>query len=101
MLLLACDLAGGWCSTYCRERCSVRPSVKRIADALLTYQRNEPDCGASFHYRFIELDRATIPVDTVAAKLARYAGLYRHTGAARRRDDHLPRRQRPHGRHGT
>lgn len=59
-----------------------RASEQLIADALLTYQRNEPDGGASFHYRFIELDRATMPVDTLAAKLARYARLYRHTGAA-------------------
>lgn len=48
-----------------------------IADAVLTYQRNEPSGRISFHYRFIELDRATMPVDDLAAKLARYASLYR------------------------
>lgn len=48
-----------------------------IADALLTYQRNEPTGRITFHYRFIELDRATMPVNDLAAKLARYAALYR------------------------
>lgn len=48
-----------------------------IADAVLTYQHNEPSGRISFHYRFIELDRATMPVNDLAAKLARYAGLYR------------------------
>jgi len=48
-----------------------------IADAVLTYQRNEPSGRITFHYRFIELDRATMPVDDLAAKLARYAALYR------------------------
>jgi len=50
-----------------------------ISDAVLTYQRNQPSGRVSFLYRFIELDRATMPVNTLAAKLARYARLYRHT----------------------
>ncbi len=50
-----------------------RTPEQLIADALLTYQRNQPDGTTSFHYRFIELDRATMPVDDLAAKLARYA----------------------------
>jgi hypothetical protein len=33
----------------------------------------------TFHYRLLELDRATVPTDTLADKLARYADLYRHT----------------------
>jgi hypothetical protein len=49
-----------------------------IADALLTYQRTTPR-QTSFHYRFIELDRATMPADDLAAKLGRYARLYRYT----------------------
>lgn len=56
-----------------------RTPEQLIADALLTYQRNEPDGRVSFHYRFIELDRATMPVDDLATKLARYARLYHHT----------------------
>jgi hypothetical protein len=49
-----------------------------IADALLTYQRTTHQ-HTSFHYRLIELDRATMPVDDLAAKLARYGRLFRFT----------------------
>lgn len=45
-----------------------------IADAILAYQLGEPDGGTSFYYRFIELDRATMPTDELAAKLARIPG---------------------------
>jgi Replication-relaxation len=47
-----------------------------IADALLTYLAHGPDGQLTFHYRLLELDRATVPTDTLAAKLARYADLY-------------------------
>jgi hypothetical protein len=57
-----------------------------IADALLTYQRTTPR-QTSFHYRFIELDRATMPADDLAAKLGRYARLYRYTLPAKDRLD--------------
>ncbi len=57
-----------------------------IADAVLTYQLNDHE-GPSFHYRFIELDRATIPVDTLADKLAKYARLYRYTPPGSGRDE--------------
>jgi hypothetical protein len=49
-----------------------------ISDALLTYLALGPDHELTFHYRLLELDRATVPTDTLAAKLARYADLYRH-----------------------
>jgi len=49
-----------------------------ISDALLTYQRTTPE-QTSFHYRLIELDRATMAADDLAAKLSRYARLYHHT----------------------
>jgi hypothetical protein len=49
-----------------------------IADALLTYLALGPDHELTFHYRLLELDRATVPTDTLASKLARYADLYRH-----------------------
>lgn len=49
-----------------------------ISDALLTYLAHNPDGQLTFHYRLLELDRATVPTDTLAAKLARYADLYRH-----------------------
>lgn len=49
-----------------------------IADAVLTYQRTDPDGPTSFHYRFVELDRGNRAADDLAARLARYAKLYRH-----------------------
>lgn len=51
------------------------PDKRLIADALLTYLAAHPDGQITFHYRLIELDRATIPVDVLAAKLSRYAQL--------------------------
>jgi Replication-relaxation len=55
-----------------------------IADALFTYLRYGPDGELIFHYRLLELDRATLPTDTLAAKLARYARLYRYTPTGRK-----------------
>jgi hypothetical protein len=49
-----------------------------IADALLTYLALGPAHELTFHYRLLELDRATVPTDTLANKLARYTDLYRH-----------------------
>lgn len=57
----------------------VRPARRGrsvIADALLTYLR--PAAGKVFvEHRFLELDRATLAVDGMAAELARYADLFR------------------------
>jgi len=47
-----------------------------IADALLTYLQSDAKGEASVHLRFIELDRATLPVPALAAKLGRYARLH-------------------------
>jgi GH24 family phage-related lysozyme (muramidase) len=47
-----------------------------IADALLTYLIPDGE-EAGVHYRFLELDRATLPAQALAAKLARYARLHR------------------------
>lgn len=47
-----------------------------IADAVFTYLRLDGD-GIAIEQRFLELDRATLPVDRLAAELARYAELYR------------------------
>jgi hypothetical protein len=52
-----------------------------IADALLTYLALSPGHELTFHYRLLELDRATVPTDTLAGKLARYADLYHHAPA--------------------
>jgi hypothetical protein len=54
-----------------------------IADALITYLALGPAQELTFHYRLLELDRATVPTDTLASKLARYADLYRHAPTAR------------------
>lgn len=50
-----------------------------IADAVLRYQSTSPDGALVLDYRFIELDRATMPVDQLATKLARYATLATYT----------------------
>jgi hypothetical protein len=55
-----------------------RHGEQLITDALLTYLHTDPDGAATLHHRFIELDRATLPVDALAAKLTRYARLYRY-----------------------
>lgn len=47
-----------------------------VADALLTYVL-VGDGEVSVEQRFLELDRATLPVDRLAAGLARYAQLHR------------------------
>jgi hypothetical protein len=54
-----------------------------IADALLTYLALGSAHELTFHYRLLELDRATVPTDTLASKLVRYADLYRHAPPGR------------------
>ncbi|HVY78249.1 MAG TPA: replication-relaxation family protein [Solirubrobacterales bacterium] len=51
-----------------------------IADAVLTYLRIEKD-GVAVEQRFLEIDRATLTVDRLAAELSRYAELYGLTGS--------------------
>jgi hypothetical protein len=50
-----------------------------MADAVLTYLAREDEGGLTAEYRFLELDRATLPVERLAAKLSRYARLYHRT----------------------
>ncbi|HET8975271.1 MAG TPA: replication-relaxation family protein [Solirubrobacterales bacterium] len=50
-----------------------------IADALLTYQQNGPGDEVNFHYRFVELDRATMGAERLVEQLTRYARLYHRT----------------------
>jgi hypothetical protein len=61
-----------------------RRSELLIADALLTYLQYGPKGKLIFHYRLLELDRATVPTEVLAAKLARYARLYNHTTAGQK-----------------
>ena len=55
-----------------------------IADALLTYLQYVAEGEFLFHYRLLELDRATLPVEKLAAKLASYTRLYRYTTATQK-----------------
>jgi Replication-relaxation len=63
----------------------LRPGARRsraravIADALLTYLRLTEE-EVLVEQRFLELDRATLPVDAMASELARYGELHRATG---------------------
>jgi hypothetical protein len=50
-----------------------------IADAVLSYLRTK-DGRVFVEQRFLELDRATLAVDAMAAELARYADLFRASG---------------------
>ena len=49
-----------------------------ISDAVLRYQQHR-DGQPRFHYRFVELDRATRATDDLAERLARYGRLHRRT----------------------
>jgi len=61
---------------------SLRPGARGrraravIADAVLTYLRLTEET-VFVEQRFLEVDRATLPVDAMAAELARYAELFR------------------------
>jgi hypothetical protein len=50
-----------------------------ISDAVFTYLRADGN-GVAIEQRFLELDRATLSVDRLAAELVRYAELYRLAG---------------------
>jgi Replication-relaxation len=63
-----------------RQPTSHRRAEQLVADAVLTYQHVQPE-QITFAYAFVELDRATMPVDALAAKLARYAQLHEHSRA--------------------
>jgi hypothetical protein len=68
-----------------------------FADAVLTYLREE-DGRPALEQRFLELDRATLSVDRLAAELARYAELHRLKGGDREPiwKQHYPRFPRVH-----
>jgi hypothetical protein len=51
-----------------------------VADAVFTYLRIADD-GVAIEQRFLEVDRATLSVDRLAAELAHYAELHRLNGA--------------------
>ena len=55
-----------------------RASELVVADAVLEYMLTDPRGSISLVYRFIELDRGTMPVANVAAKFAHYARLARY-----------------------
>jgi hypothetical protein len=53
-----------------------RRSELLIADALLTYLHTSTDGDATLQRRFLEVDRATVPLPALVAKLGRYARLH-------------------------
>ncbi len=58
-----------------------RRRKRAVADAVLTYVLTGADAGdISVAQRFLELDRATLSVDSLAAELGRYADLHRAEG---------------------
>jgi hypothetical protein len=60
-------------------KCNRRSGEMVIADALLTYTQQHPDRTLSVHQLFIELDRATIPLQALNEKFDRYARLRDYT----------------------
>jgi Replication-relaxation len=56
-----------------------RPGDMVIADALLTYTQRRSDRTLRVHQRFVELDRATIPLQALCEKFDRYARLRDYT----------------------
>jgi len=57
-----------------------RRRLALVADAVFTYLLLDGE-GVAIEQRFVELDRATLSVDRLAAELARYAELHRLSGA--------------------
>jgi hypothetical protein len=66
-----------------------RGGEQLITDALLTYLQTDDDRVVQ-HQRFIELDRGTIPIDALLAKLHRYQRLRDYTPDARPGHDARP-----------
>ena len=54
-----------------------------IADAVVTYLQHATDDRLAFHYAFLEIDRASQPVDALAIKLARYTALHAYVPKGR------------------
>lgn len=54
-----------------------QPADTLIADAVLRYWMAGSGGAPTVHYRFLELDRATLQMDDLASRLARYALLHR------------------------
>jgi Replication-relaxation len=67
-----------------------RPGETLIADALLTYTQQRSDRTLVLHQRVIELDRATIPVQALAEKFARYTRLRRYAPQPQGGGNHQP-----------
>ena len=55
-----------------------------IADALLTYLHYRPEGELIFHYRLLELDRATLPTDMLAGKARALRPPHRYTPAGQK-----------------
>ena len=68
--------ANGWRHETAHPITESRKPELLIADAVVDYTVHEPDGGEIFMCRFVEVDRATMSVREVAAKLTSYARLY-------------------------
>lgn len=70
------------------------PGMRRgellIADAVFSYLLADAKGAWQLDYRFVELDRGTLPSDRLSAKLARYARLYRFRPRAQRKGSAEP-----------
>ena len=83
--------ASGWRHETMHPISEGRKPELLIADAVLDYTVHEPD-GEVFLCRFVEVDRATMSVREVAAKLTNYARLYQfRPKAANGWRQHYPR----------
>lgn len=70
------------------------PGMRRgevvICDAVFAYLLVEEDEAIRFNYRFVELDRGTLPLDKLDRKLSRYTRLYGFRPRPQRRGDAAP-----------
>jgi len=82
--------ANGWRHETCHPITEGRKAELLIADAVVDYTVHEPD-GEIFLCRFVEVDRATMSVREVAAKLTNYARLYNFRPADGGWRQHYPR----------
>lgn len=82
--------ANGWRHETCHPVTEGRKPELLIADAVVDYTVHEPD-GEIFLCRFVEVDRGTMSVREVAAKLTAYARLYNFRPADGGWRQHYPR----------
>ena len=88
--------ASGWRHETVHPLSDARKPELLIADAVLDYTVHEDAGGEVLVCRFVELDRASMSVRELAAKLSNYARLYRFHPAAKGGTADPPRGWRDH-----